>query len=126
MAPHIFITDESAQLNGFCKEECTPNRQLELMSKARASATFDTFELTCLLFGGKEMVKRKREAFERVENLTGTRDTLKLPRCYANQNRQEAFDEGLEWGKAAFEDGLPHKHNFFDYATPRYQLVNSR
>lgn len=69
---------------------------------------------------------KRRAAFERVETLTGTRDTSKLPRSYANMNREEAYDEGLEWGKAAFEDGNQFKHDFFAFVTPRFLLVNSR
>jgi len=30
----------------------TTNRQIALMNKARASGSIDTFELTCLLWGG--------------------------------------------------------------------------
>jgi acyl-CoA oxidase len=72
------------------------------------------------------MVEKKREAFQRVEVLIGARDTSKLPRSYANMNREDAYDEGLEWGKAAFEDGIRYKHNFFDYTTPRYVIANAR
>jgi acyl-CoA oxidase len=71
-------------------------------------------------------VKARRAAFERIETLIGTRDTSKLPRSYGNMNRDEAYDEGLEVGKAAFEDGIRYKHHFFDQTNHRYVLSNSR
>jgi hypothetical protein len=41
-------------------------------------------------------------------------------------NREEAYEEGLEMGRAAFEDGIKHGHDFFVNITPRYMLANSR
>jgi acyl-CoA oxidase len=123
------------------------NRQLMLMQKAREGASFNTFELTCLIHGGydisllhyctfiskqalthhrEDVVQQRRAALKRVEISSGTHDTSILPRCYANMNREEAFDEGLKMGSIAFTDGLKHKHHFFHVATPRYTLGNSR
>ncbi|KAL1955411.1 hypothetical protein VTO42DRAFT_8567 [Malbranchea cinnamomea] len=105
-------------------EKAAPNRQVELMNKARAAATFDSYKLTCIIYGGEETVKRRREAFRRVERLTGTADQSKLPRAYANMNREEAYLEGVELGTAAFRDGILYKHDFFDGMDQRYTLSN--
>ncbi|KAF2648187.1 acyl-coenzyme A oxidase 1 [Lophiostoma macrostomum CBS 122681] len=101
------------------------NRQVGLMRKARQAASFDPFELTCLLYGGEDMVQERRAAFERVETLLETQDTSKLPRSYGNMNREEAYEEGLQMGKATFEDGIRHGHDVFVNITPRYMLANS-
>ena len=114
----------------------------QLMKKARASASFNSFGLTCLLHGGcvfartcswalltnsrEGIVRQRRAAFERVEKIIGTRDTAKLPRCYANHSREELYNEGLQWGKAAFQDGLRYKHILFESVTPQYILANSK
>jgi acyl-CoA oxidase len=71
-------------------------------------------------------VAKRRAAFDRVETLLGSRDTHKLPRHYGNAGREEQYDDGLEWGKVAFEDGLQYRHDIFDHVTPRYALANSR
>ncbi|KAF2802696.1 acyl-CoA oxidase [Mytilinidion resinicola] len=96
-----------------------------MMDKARKAASFNTYELTCLIHGGADIVKQRRAAFNRVEKLTGTLDPSKLPCSYGNMDREQAYDEGLEWGKAAFEDGITHKHTIFDNITPRYVLSNA-
>lgn len=101
------------------------NRQTELMDKARRGATFDTYQLTCLIHGGADTVERRRAAFHRVETVANTLHQSQLPRSYANMDREEAYDEGLEWGKAAFEDGISYNHDFFDNITPRYVLSNA-
>ncbi|KAF2641161.1 acyl-CoA oxidase [Massarina eburnea CBS 473.64] len=95
------------------------------MRKARQAASFDSFELTCLIYGGNDKVRQRRAAFERVERLSGTHDTIVLPKCYANTNREEAYDQGLKVGKIAFEDGLKYGHSFFHKMTPRYTLSNA-
>lgn len=112
------------------------------MECARKGATFSISELTNLIHGryvnlnsiefimltshSKENVEQRRAAFFRVENRLGTSDTSKLPRVYGNMNREDAYDEGLEWGKVAFEDMLEHKHSVFAEANMRYVLINSR
>ncbi|ORX96649.1 acyl-CoA dehydrogenase/oxidase C-terminal [Clohesyomyces aquaticus] len=101
------------------------NKQMQLLHTARNTASFEPFELACLIYGGADVVGNRRAALERVETLIGTRDTSQIPRSYANMNREQAYDEGLEWGKAAFEDGIRFKHDFFAFVTPRFQLVNS-
>ncbi|KAF2117114.1 acyl-CoA dehydrogenase/oxidase C-terminal [Lophiotrema nucula] len=100
---------------------------MQLMKKARESASFDSFELTGLMHGGRreDVVTQRRAAFERVEKVVGTRDISKLPRCYANLSREDQYEEGLRWGKAAFEDGIKYQHDFFASTTPRYALANS-
>ncbi|KAF2875806.1 acyl-CoA dehydrogenase/oxidase C-terminal [Massariosphaeria phaeospora] len=95
------------------------------MKKAREAASFDTHELTCLIYGGEQTVQQRRVAFERVERALGTRDTSILPRCYGNMNRDEAYDEGLEVGRVTFEDGRHHNHDFFLESTPRGMIANA-
>ncbi|KAF2260677.1 acyl-CoA oxidase [Lojkania enalia] len=95
------------------------------MEKARHAGTFSSFELTCFIYGGESVVIERRAALGRIENLLGAHDTSKLPHPYGNTNREEAFLEGLRWGKAAFEDGMKHNHDFFDFLTPRYTLSNA-
>ena len=73
-----------------------------------------------------DTVERRRAAFERVEKFTGAWDTKKLPAIYGNTNREDAYEEGLKIGKAAFEDGIRHGHDFFVNITPRCMLANSR
>jgi acyl-CoA oxidase len=74
----------------------------------------------------EDKVQQRRDAFERVETILDTRNTAKLPRCYASTSREELYDEGLRAGRAAFEDGLKHEHDFFLEATPRGILNNAR
>ncbi|KAF2200304.1 acyl-CoA oxidase [Delitschia confertaspora ATCC 74209] len=101
------------------------NKQTTLLKKARDGVSFNIFDMSCVIYGGAHVVRKRRAAFERVETITGTRDTSKLPRSYGNMNREEAYEEGLEWGKAAFEDGINYKHDYFDSITPRYALANA-
>ncbi|OCK75015.1 acyl-coenzyme A oxidase 1 [Lepidopterella palustris CBS 459.81] len=101
------------------------NRQMAMMETARAAASFDSYELACFIHRGEDEVKKRRAAWHRVESITNVLDTSKLPRSYGNMDREQAYDEGLEWGKAAFEDGINYKHNYFDNITPRYVLSNA-
>ena len=79
-----------------------------------------------LTISSAAIVERRRATFERVEKLTGAWDTKKLPAIYGNMNREDAYEEGLKTGKAAFEDGIRHGHDFFVNITPRCMLANSR
>ncbi|KAF1351516.1 acyl-CoA oxidase [Lizonia empirigonia] len=90
-----------------------------LMEKARASGRFDTFELTCLLWGG-------RAAFARVEKFIDTHDTNVLPRCYSDTSREGIYEQGLRMGKAIFGDMQEYDHDIFVWVTPRYNLMNAR
>ncbi|CAA9966174.1 Acyl-coenzyme A oxidase [Pyrenophora teres f. maculata] len=99
--------------------------QAKSMRKARSEASFNTYELTCLLWGGPRIVKERRAAFERVEKALGTYDTSRLPRCYAENNREALFEQGLQMGKVCLDDMLQHKHEHFVWITPRYNLVNA-
>ena len=125
-------------------ETLTPraiNRQVVLMNAARAAGSIDTFELTCLLWGGfvaprlvtcqtnthrKGDVQKRREAFRRVEKVIGTHDTNKLPLCYSDTSREGLYEQGLRMGKAIFEDMQQHDHDVFVWITPRYNLINAR
>lgn len=72
----------------------------------------------------EETVKRRREAFRRVERQTGTADQSKLPRAYGNMNREEAYLEGVELGTAAWKDGIHYDHDFFYGMDQNYTLSN--
>ncbi|KAF2123520.1 acyl-CoA oxidase [Dothidotthia symphoricarpi CBS 119687] len=95
------------------------------MQTARASASFDTFELTCLLWGGEDNVRQRSAAFKRVEKLLGTHDTTKLPRCYADTDRESLYEQGLHMGKVILEDMMRYNHDVFVSITPRYNLINA-
>jgi acyl-CoA oxidase len=118
-------------------------RQGTMMKEAREAGSFHVHELTCLIYGGYDLLiceettsplsmysankaQQRRDAFERVETLLGTRDTFKLPSCYANQNREEMYEEGLKAGRVMFQDGLKHEHDFFLESTSRGVLGNAR
>ncbi|KAH7397212.1 hypothetical protein BKA66DRAFT_408587 [Pyrenochaeta sp. MPI-SDFR-AT-0127] len=95
------------------------------MQKARASSSFHTFELTCLIWGGENAVRKRRTAFERVERRLGTYDTAKVPNCYAHTSREDYYKQGLEMGKACLDDMTMHDHDLFVWITPRYNLINA-
>ncbi|WEW58108.1 acyl-CoA oxidase [Emydomyces testavorans] len=99
-------------------------RQTMLMAKARASASFKTFKLTCIIYKDENTVKRRREAFFRVENATGTADQSKLPQAYADLSREGAYHEGVRLGTASYIDGILHNHSFFSGLDQRYTLSN--
>ncbi|KAI4909083.1 uncharacterized protein J4E92_010691 [Alternaria infectoria] len=101
------------------------NAQSALLQKARDSASFDTFQLTCILWGSEKVVKERRAAFNRVEKAIGTDDNAKLPRCYSETSREDLFEQGLEMGKACLDDMLKHDHGHFVWITPRYNLMNA-
>ncbi|OSS48547.1 hypothetical protein B5807_06998 [Epicoccum nigrum] len=117
------------------------SRQVALMSRSRAAGSVDTFELTCLLWGGyvllnssptktdtrrKDEVQKRREAFRRVEKTIGTHDTSKLPFRYSDASREGLYEQGLRMGKVVFEDMQEHSHDMFVWITPRYNLINAR
>lgn len=52
-----------------------------------------------LIAHSKENVQRINEVFARVEKALSVDDTSKLPACYGNMNREEAFLEGLKLEK---------------------------
>ena len=130
--------------NSLTKTDMAGNQQVALMRKARASGSFDPYELTCLLWGrygpvspfpmpsiltlasSKSVVKERRAAFERVEKALGTHDTSRLPRCYSETSREDLFEQGLEMGKACLDEMLTHGHKHFVWITPRYNLTNAR
>ncbi|KAL2365753.1 hypothetical protein RJZ56_001354 [Blastomyces dermatitidis] len=107
------------------------NRQLILMRNARQAATFDPYRLTFILHKGykdsrkaEETVQRRREAFWRVEQATGTDDQSKLPAAYANADRESVYLQGVEAGTAAFVDGIRYNHDFFYGLDQYYTLSN--
>ncbi|PGH13141.1 hypothetical protein AJ79_03848 [Helicocarpus griseus UAMH5409] len=100
------------------------NRQQSLMQQSRQTATFDPYKLTCVLYNDEPTVKRRREAFKRVEEATGSADQSKLPAIYANTDREAIYMQGVEAGTAAFVDGIHHNHDFFYGLDQRYTLSN--
>ena len=94
--------------------------QMRMWQTARVQTTFDIEGMTRLIYGGADIVRRRREAWARVEARTGAEDTSRLPRQYAKTSREELYIDGLELGKAAFEDRAEYGHDFFDWISPRY------
>lgn len=120
------------------------NQQIELMSKARGRASFKSRLLTCIIYGGfaaspplfsrgllissREKTVHDREAvFNRVETTLqgGSYDQTKLPTIYGNAGRDEAYLEGLKWGKVLMEEELRHGHGIFNMETHQYALTNA-
>jgi acyl-CoA oxidase len=100
------------------------NRQIQLLGTARSRGTLDTETLTKYIHGSEEIVRQRRAAFKRVEDVLGTSDTSKLPRQYSHTGREDLYREGLEEGRAALNDMIAHQHTFFDDLTPRHRLSN--
>lgn len=98
--------------------------QKKLMASARSRTSFDVESLTRVLYGDADTIRRRREAWARVEAAIGTSDTSQLPRRYAKTSREDLYLDGLELGRAAFDDRATFGHDFFDWITPRYTLFN--
>ncbi|KAL8791566.1 MAG: hypothetical protein Q9195_005830 [Heterodermia aff. obscurata] len=96
---------------------------MALMNSARASATFDSRQLTYLLYGGKEATERREAAFTRVEDALGLSDMNKLPSAYADLNHEGHYLEGLAFGKAIMDDEIQHRHGAFDYHSHKFALI---
>jgi acyl-CoA oxidase len=101
-----------------------PNRQIHLMALARARTIINVENLTTIIYGDEDIVRRKREAWARVEAVLGTADSSSLPSQYAYTSREDLYLEGLRLGKAAWDDRITYSHDFFDWMTPRYTLGN--
>jgi acyl-CoA oxidase len=122
--------------------KATDNKQITLMRKTRASTSFDTTELSSLLWGryvacagdagfwltysSTDEVQARRAAFERVEAQLGTNNTTKLPPCYVDTSRNGLYEQGLRMGKDCIEEMEKHNHDLFVWVTPRYNLINAR
>ncbi len=98
--------------------------QMKLMADARARTSFNIENLTRVIYGDADTVRRRREAWARVEAVLGTSDLSQLPYRYAKTSREDLYLDGLSMGKAAFEDRAKFSHDFFDWLTPRYTLFN--
>lgn len=101
------------------------NHEMSLMDQARSQTSFNVQSLTNIIYDSEVQVEARRAAWARVEKVLGTDDTSKLPEQYANTSRENLYLEGLKMGKAAWDDGIKHDHNFFANYTPRYALGNS-
>jgi len=100
------------------------NRPMTLMSKARSLTAFDVGLLTAVIYGDADTVRQRQQAWARVEAEMGVTDTWKLPSQYARTSREDLYLDGLRLGKATWKDRAEHKHDFFDWLTPRYTLAN--
>jgi acyl-CoA oxidase len=101
------------------------NRQMTLMAEARAKSTFDVEAMAEVIHGGRAALEIKRGAYARTETAAGCTDTSILPLQYAYTGREDLYREGLQTGKAAWEDGVKHDHSLFDVLTPRYAMSNA-
>ncbi|RYP43984.1 hypothetical protein DL768_009505 [Monosporascus sp. mg162] len=99
--------------------------QTEVMAEARSRASFDVEALTRVIYGDADTVRRRREAWARVEAVLGTSDTSRLPQQYAKTSREDLYIDGLRMGKAAWDDRAKSGHDFFDWMTPRFTLCNN-
>ncbi|RYP22449.1 hypothetical protein DL765_001661 [Monosporascus sp. GIB2] len=97
----------------------------EMMANARSRASFDIEALTRVIHGDADTVRRRREAWARVEAVLGTSDTLRLPQQYAKTSREDLYIDGLRMGKAAWDDRAKSGHDFFGWMTPRLTLFNN-
>ncbi|KAH9906753.1 acyl-CoA oxidase [Xylariomycetidae sp. FL2044] len=100
------------------------NPQKKLMSQARSQTSFDVHRLVSIIYGDEGTVRRRREAWARVEARTGAADTSRLPRQYTHTSREDLYWDGLDLGRASWEDRKKFQHDFFDWLTPRYTLFN--
>ncbi|KAJ7496419.1 acyl-CoA dehydrogenase/oxidase [Mycena latifolia] len=101
------------------------NRQIRLMNEARARASFNSRELTNIIYGGAEAVKAREAAFKRIESVLQSSDMSKLPDAYGEVDRTAELMDGLRFGKAMLEEKLQHNHSIFDLITPRYWISNA-
>lgn len=98
--------------------------QKMLMADARSRTSFEVESLTRVIYGNADTLRRRREAWARIEASLGTSDTSRLPYRYAKTSREDLYLDGLELGRAAFDDRTKYGHDFFDWITPRYTLFN--
>ena len=105
------------------QQQQTP--QMEMMAAARSRTSFDVEAMTCIIFEGEDTVRRRREAWARIEERLGASDTSVLPRQYAKTSREDLYLDGLALGRAAFDDRAKYGHDFFDWISPRYTRKHS-
>ena len=106
--------------NGQQQQQQQQTPQMEMMAAARSRTSFDVEAMTCIIFEGEDTVRRRREAWERIEERLGASDTSVLPRQYAKTSREDLYLDGLALGRAAFDDRVKYGHDFFDWISPRY------
>ncbi|KAJ7146884.1 acyl-CoA dehydrogenase/oxidase [Mycena epipterygia] len=95
------------------------------MNEARARASFNSRDLTNVIYGGAEAVRLREAAFSRMEKVLESSDMSKLPDLYGEVDRTGLYMDGLRFGKATLEDKLEHGHGVFDFITPRYWMNNA-
>ncbi|KAJ7718412.1 acyl-CoA dehydrogenase/oxidase [Mycena maculata] len=101
------------------------NRQIQLMNEARARASFDSKELTNLIYGGVEVVRVRDAAFARIEKALPSSATNNLPATFGEASRSAQYMDGLQFGQAMLKEKLVHGQSVFDCITPRYHCANA-
>ncbi|KAF8587792.1 acyl-CoA oxidase [Ramaria rubella] len=101
------------------------NRQMALMDAARSSASFDSRQLACIIYGGEDALKLREQISARVENVLGETDTEEIPVLYKDVDRSAAYSEGLRFGRTLMEEAIRYRHNIFDRSTHHFALMNA-
>lgn len=120
------------------------NRQIKLISNARACASFDSRRLACIIYGGsvcyfwlprslsslfsyrEAQLKLRESVIARIEATIAGDDNLRtLPELYKELDRTAQYRNGLSMGKALLEDEVRHRHGVFNRATHRHALINA-
>ena len=70
-----------------------------------------------LIVHREKEVNLRETVFARVEVRLGPFDQMKLPAAYANGGRDEAYLDGLKWGKALMEEEIRFRHRLFNMST---------
>ncbi|RYP03348.1 hypothetical protein DL764_005203 [Monosporascus ibericus] len=99
--------------------------QTEMMAEVRSPASFGVEALTRVICGDADTVRRRRKAWARVEAVLGTSDTSRLPQQYVKTSCEDMYIDGLEMGKAAWDDLAKSGQDFFDWMAPRFTLFNN-
>ncbi|KXN84395.1 Peroxisomal acyl-coenzyme A oxidase 1 [Leucoagaricus sp. SymC.cos] len=100
------------------------NHQMQLMHAVRAKTSFDPRQLTYVIYGGEDEVKRRETILERVELAAGM-DNNKLPQVYVGQDRTAQYHDGLRTGKIMLEENIKHRHQFFTIMSVTHSLINT-
>ncbi|KAJ7119266.1 acyl-CoA oxidase [Mycena crocata] len=100
------------------------NQQTDLMDTARASASFDSRALSCIIYDGEENVIKREEAFATVEKLLGTSaDTI--PTAATGLDRAGLLHDGLEFGKTLLKYEHERNQGVFTHSTHHHEMLNA-
>ncbi|XP_006463429.1 hypothetical protein AGABI2DRAFT_225220, partial [Agaricus bisporus var. bisporus H97] len=100
------------------------NRQMQLMQSARAKTSFDTRQLTYIIYGGEKETRLREEAVARVERILGE-DGKRLPYVYGEVTRTDLYHRGLHVGKSMLEDEVINDHQKFSHLDINHMLINT-